>query len=553
MKISEIFGSIDGEGLRTGELATFIRTFGCNLHCSYCFGIRPGRNVPKVHLVKSLKADRTSSFGGKAKKEHCQIPLNSVCVGDEIFTFDDKLNIVTTKVTKVHTRNVTEWYEIKFGDTMYFVTPEHPIFTTSGIKKASELKVGDMVLHTNSDDLSAIRMKLFNPMFDLETLQKVSNRKDYAAIGKKIASSIQEKKRNGTYKSSWELLTVEQKKELCEKISQSKLREKNPNWIDNYAYRNYSDLKSAIKENPENFNCECCETSGKETRLFVHHLDGNHENDNIENLSVVCSNCHNKIHQRGYNFWTANRKDGKVSLGALVKANGIQVTYVNRVDITKNKFYGRKYGPKPLTVYNLTCYPYNTYFLDTMWVHNCDSLYAVDGQCFNEMSVGRILNEVERIGYKNVTFTGGEPLMAENAELLVDSLIAQGYDVNIETNGAYDFTPYLNKECILCVDYKTPFSKMNKLMLEDKFELLREGDVVKFVMAKSDFDCVREFLRSHKIKAWVYFSPVFGEIEPCELVEFTKELNQNGLIDQKHTRVQVQLHKILWEPTKRGV
>ena len=34
--VNEIFGSIDGEGLRTGELATFIRLAGCNLRCSYC-------------------------------------------------------------------------------------------------------------------------------------------------------------------------------------------------------------------------------------------------------------------------------------------------------------------------------------------------------------------------------------------------------------------------------------------------------------------------------------------------------------------------------------
>lgn len=36
MLISEIFDSIDGEGLRAGALCTFIRVFGCNLRCSYC-------------------------------------------------------------------------------------------------------------------------------------------------------------------------------------------------------------------------------------------------------------------------------------------------------------------------------------------------------------------------------------------------------------------------------------------------------------------------------------------------------------------------------------
>lgn len=36
MKIVEIFDSIDGEGIRTGQTATFIRLAGCNLRCSYC-------------------------------------------------------------------------------------------------------------------------------------------------------------------------------------------------------------------------------------------------------------------------------------------------------------------------------------------------------------------------------------------------------------------------------------------------------------------------------------------------------------------------------------
>lgn len=36
MQISEIFDSIDGEGIRAGQLCTFIRVFGCNLRCSYC-------------------------------------------------------------------------------------------------------------------------------------------------------------------------------------------------------------------------------------------------------------------------------------------------------------------------------------------------------------------------------------------------------------------------------------------------------------------------------------------------------------------------------------
>ena len=36
LKVVEIFNSIDGEGIKAGELVTFIRLYGCNLNCSYC-------------------------------------------------------------------------------------------------------------------------------------------------------------------------------------------------------------------------------------------------------------------------------------------------------------------------------------------------------------------------------------------------------------------------------------------------------------------------------------------------------------------------------------
>lgn len=34
--VAEIFDSIDGEGKRTGLMATFVRFAGCNLRCAYC-------------------------------------------------------------------------------------------------------------------------------------------------------------------------------------------------------------------------------------------------------------------------------------------------------------------------------------------------------------------------------------------------------------------------------------------------------------------------------------------------------------------------------------
>ena len=54
-------------------------------------------------------------------------------------------------------------------------------------------------------------------------------------------------------------------------------------------------------------------------------------------------------------------------------------------------------------------------------------------------------------------------------------------------------------------------------------------------------------LESSKCKAQPYVSPVFGAIEPSELVEYILDNKLNNV------KVQVQLHKIIWEPTKRGV
>lgn len=180
----------------------------------------------------------------------------------------------------------------------------------------------------------------------------------------------------------------------------------------------------------------------------------------------------------------------------------------------------------------------------------CDSTYAFHEG--TEMSIDDILEKCQEIGYHNITFTGGEPLIHKDVDVLIDRLIEEGYGVNIETNGAVDVSPYLTKDCILTVDYKTPASGMQGKMIDDMFNKLRDTDVVKFVMNRDDMDFVENFIKTHNLRAWVYFSPIFGEIEPVELVEFMKKLDAKGLNTRKF-RVQVQLHKIIWDPNKRGV
>lgn len=73
---------------------------------------------------------------------------------------------------------------------------------------------------------------------------------------------------------------------------------------------------------------------------------------------------------------------------------------------------------------------------------------------------------------------------------------------------------------------------------------------MKFV-AGSEEDLVKaaEIIEKYNLteKCHVYLSPVFGKIDPAFMVEFMKEKNLNNV------RLQLQLHKFIWDPEKKGV
>ena len=136
--------------------------------------------------------------------------------------------------------------------------------------------------------------------------------------------------------------------------------------------------------------------------------------------------------------------------------------------------------------------------------------------------------------------------MYKDVKVLVDLLIDKGYEVNIETNGSVDITGYLSKNIIVTMDYKCAGSGMEDKMLLDNISKLRKRDVLKFVVSDdNDLDTVQRIYQN--TKATVYISPVFGRIEPKQIVEYMLEHNM------ENCRVQVQLHKIIWNPEERGV
>ena len=100
------------------------------------------------------------------------------------------------------------------------------------------------------------------------------------------------------------------------------------------------------------------------------------------------------------------------------------------------------------------------------------------------------------------------------------------------------------------MDYKLPSSGMEEFMCLNNFRLLGCHDTVKFVSGSiDDLERAAELIREYRLTehCHVFISPVFGEIDPADIVSFMEERMMNGV------RLQLQLHKFIWEPTRRGV
>ena len=184
----------------------------------------------------------------------------------------------------------------------------------------------------------------------------------------------------------------------------------------------------------------------------------------------------------------------------------------------------------------------------------CDTAWANEpGYTGTQMSVDEILLEVKKAQIRNITITGGEPLLQEDMPKLLKALADTGeHRIEIETNGTVDLTPFcdIGDDISFTMDYKLPGSGMEDAMCMENFRLLKENDSVKFVVGSAaDLTRALEVIQRERLqgRCHVFLSPVFGEIDPEEIVEFIKK----NRLDR--VNLQLQLHKIIWAPEQRGV
>jgi 7-carboxy-7-deazaguanine synthase len=177
----------------------------------------------------------------------------------------------------------------------------------------------------------------------------------------------------------------------------------------------------------------------------------------------------------------------------------------------------------------------------------CDTEYAFyEG---TKQALGQIATAVAAFQCPLVEITGGEPLLQKNVLPLMTMLADAGQTVLLETSGAHDISS-VDPRVHRIMDLKTPGSGECERNLFSNIEHLTARDEVKFVIgSREDYEWSREQVQGHglvKRCRAVLFSPIFGRIDPHEIVEWI-------LADRLQVRFQLQMHKFIWTPTKRGV
>ena len=177
----------------------------------------------------------------------------------------------------------------------------------------------------------------------------------------------------------------------------------------------------------------------------------------------------------------------------------------------------------------------------------CDSLYAVEGDDYKEMSVSEIVDEVIQLNCNYIVLTGGESLIQHDVMDLIYHLIDIGCHVEIETSGAVDIDEVVRLDNVtVTMDWKCSSSGMIDKMSPERLYKLRAKDVVKCVVGSlQDLEEMHSLL--DHTAAQIFVSPVFGMIEPKDIVEYILNNNLNTV------RFQLQLHKYVWPSDMRGV
>jgi 7-carboxy-7-deazaguanine synthase len=169
----------------------------------------------------------------------------------------------------------------------------------------------------------------------------------------------------------------------------------------------------------------------------------------------------------------------------------------------------------------------------------CDTEYAfTEGK---QVKISEIISKVKSYGSNYVTVTGGEPLAQTNIKVLLTTLLENLFKVSLETSGLVDICD-VPQGVEIVMDIKTPSSKENHKNIKSNLSLIKNNDVLKFVIGnKSDYEWSKKYIIENNLTLFknIYFSPVHENLELSEIADWI-------LRDRLNVTLQLQLHKYIW-------
>jgi 7-carboxy-7-deazaguanine synthase len=176
----------------------------------------------------------------------------------------------------------------------------------------------------------------------------------------------------------------------------------------------------------------------------------------------------------------------------------------------------------------------------------CDTPHAfTQGELW---SPDAIVARVRELDCPLIEFTGGEPLLQEEVLPLMTRLADAGWTVLLETSGAHSVAR-VDPRVHIILDLKCPDSGECENNCWDNLHHLKPTDQIKFVIAsEGDFQWAAQTIRGHELdrRFVVLLSPVFSSVTPRQLADWL-------LASRLQVRMQLQMHKYIWDPQARGV
>ncbi len=171
----------------------------------------------------------------------------------------------------------------------------------------------------------------------------------------------------------------------------------------------------------------------------------------------------------------------------------------------------------------------------------CDTAYAFEGGEIKSLS--DILASVAAYQARYVTVTGGEPLAQQNCEALLSQLCDLGCEVSLETSGALAIEK-VDPRVVIVMDLKTPSSGEEGRNRYANITHLHKKDQLKFVIGnRRDYQWAKSKIEEYELTdrlGDVLFSPAHDQQSATQLADWILE-------DRLLVRMQLQLHKLLWQ------